>query len=156
MRILMVGLNAAGFNVETIEYKNISFTVWVGGGQDKIQPLWRHYFQNTQGLIFVVNRNDPDHVVEAIDELHRMLNEVNKVSFAGSMFPMSMLCEMIGVSHLPNAMNAAEITDKPAIHSLRQRHWYIQSTCATSGEGLYEGLDWLSNNIANKQADADD
>lgn len=29
-------------------------------------------------------------------------------------------------------------------------HRYIQSTCATSGEGLYEGLDWLSNNIANK------
>jgi len=27
---------------------------------------------------------------------------------------------------------------------------YIQSTCATSGEGLYEGLDWLSNNIATK------
>jgi hypothetical protein len=27
---------------------------------------------------------------------------------------------------------------------------YIQSTCATTGEGLYEGLDWLSNNIANK------
>ena len=27
---------------------------------------------------------------------------------------------------------------------------YIQSTCATSGEGLYEGLDWLSSNIANK------
>ncbi|RYR65111.1 hypothetical protein Ahy_A03g011102 isoform D [Arachis hypogaea] len=51
---------------------------------------------------------------------------------------------------LPNAMNAAEITDKLGLHSLRQRHWYIQSTCATSGEGLYEGLDWLSNNIANK------
>ncbi len=25
------------------------------GGQDKIRPLWRHYFQNTQGLIFVVD-----------------------------------------------------------------------------------------------------
>ncbi|KAF6165304.1 hypothetical protein GIB67_042720 [Kingdonia uniflora] len=47
-------------------------------------------------------------------------------------------------------MNAAEITDKLGLHSLRQRHWYIQSTCATSGEGLYEGLDWLSNNIVNK------
>ncbi|RVW97874.1 ADP-ribosylation factor 1 [Vitis vinifera] len=44
-------------------------------------------------------------------------------------------------------MNAAEITDKLGLHSLRQRHWYIQSTCATSGEGLYEGLDWLSNNM---------
>src|SRR5271170_3250657 len=66
MRILMVGLDAAGkttilyklklgdivttiptigFNVETVEYKNISFTVWDVGGQDKIRPLWRHYFQ---------------------------------------------------------------------------------------------------------------
>lgn len=25
---------------------------------------------------------------------------------------------------LPNAMNAAEITDKLGLHSLRQRHWY--------------------------------
>ena len=36
------------FNVETVEYKNISFTVWDVGGQDKIRPLWRHYYQNTQ------------------------------------------------------------------------------------------------------------
>jgi ADP-ribosylation factor 1/2 len=40
--------SSAGFNVETVEYKNISFTVWDVGGQDKIRPLWRHYFQNTQ------------------------------------------------------------------------------------------------------------
>ena len=26
-----------GFNVETVEYKNISFTVWDVGGQDKIR-----------------------------------------------------------------------------------------------------------------------
>lgn len=45
-------------------------------------------------------------------------------------------------------MNAAEITDKLGLHALRQRQWYIQSTCATSGEGLYEGLDWLSSNSA--------
>ena len=35
----------SGFNVETVEYKNICFTVWDVGGQDKIRPLWRHYFQ---------------------------------------------------------------------------------------------------------------
>ena len=43
----------AGFNVETVEYKNIGFTVWDVGGQDKIRPLWRHYFQNTQGASHV-------------------------------------------------------------------------------------------------------
>lgn len=42
--------SSSGFNVETVEYKNISFTVWDVGGQDKIRPLWRHYFQNTQGM----------------------------------------------------------------------------------------------------------
>ncbi|KAF8408253.1 hypothetical protein HHK36_007401 [Tetracentron sinense] len=133
---------SAGFNVETVEYKNISFTVWDVGGQDKIRPLWRHYFQNTQGLIFVVDSNDRDRVVEARDELHRMLNEDELRD--------AVLLVFANKQDLPNAMNAAEITDKLGLHSLRQCHWYIQSTCATSGEGLYEGLDWLSNNIANK------
>lgn len=64
-----------GFNVETVEYKNISFTVWDVGGQDKIRPLWRHYFQNTQGVIFVVDSNDRERVSEAREELQRMLNE---------------------------------------------------------------------------------
>jgi len=45
-------------------------------GLFQIRPLWRHYFQNTQGLIFVVDSNDRDRVGEAKDELHRMLNEV--------------------------------------------------------------------------------
>jgi ADP-ribosylation factor protein 1 len=56
----------------------------------------------------------------------------------------------LDVQDLPNAMNAADITDKLGLHSLRQRNWYIQATCATSGEGLYEGLDWLSGQLAKK------
>ncbi|CAO2830963.1 unnamed protein product [Amaranthus hypochondriacus] len=163
MRILMVGLDAAGkttilyklklgevvttiptigFNVETVEYKNVSFTVWDVGGQDKIRPLWRHYFQNTQGLIFVVDTNDRDRINEARDELHRMLSE-DELSDAT-------LLVFANKQDLPNAMPVAEVTDKLGLHSLRRRRWYIQAACATSGEGLYEGLDWLSSNIFNK------
>lgn len=54
---------------------SIHDVVWDVGGQDKIRPLWRHYYQNTQGLIFVVDSNDRDRVDAARDELHRMLNE---------------------------------------------------------------------------------
>ncbi len=64
-----------GFNVETVQYKKIEFTVWDVGGQDKIRPLWRHYFQNTQGLIFVVDSNDRERVAEASEELQKMLRE---------------------------------------------------------------------------------
>jgi len=52
----------------------------------QIRPLWRHYFQNTQGLIFVVDSNDRDRVVEARDELHRMLNEVLNEYCVNSIF----------------------------------------------------------------------
>lgn len=54
MPFLFFLLFSLGFNVETVEYKNISFTVWDVGGQDKIRPLWRHYFQNTQGNFWSV------------------------------------------------------------------------------------------------------
>lgn len=47
-------------------------------------------------------------------------------------------------------MQAAEITDKLGLHGLRNRTWYIQATCATSGDGLYEGLDWLSAQLKKK------
>jgi len=131
-----------GFNVETVEYKNINFTVWDVGGQDKIRPLWRHYFQNTQGLIFVVDSNDRERINEAHEELNKMLNEDELREAAVLIFA--------NKQDLPNAMSVAEITDKLGLHSLRSRKWYIQSTCATSGDGLYEGLDWLSNVLSGK------
>ncbi|XP_077487478.1 ADP-ribosylation factor 2 [Amblyomma americanum] len=161
VRILMVGLDAAGkttilyklklgeivttiptigFNVETVEYKNICFTVWDVGGQDKIRPLWRHYFQNTQGLIFVVDSNDRERIQEAQDELQKMLGEDELRD--------AVLLVFANKQDLPNAMAAAELTDKLCLNQLRNRKWYIQSTCATQGNGLYEGLDWLSSELS--------
>ncbi|XP_019961737.1 ADP-ribosylation factor 4 [Paralichthys olivaceus] len=162
MRILMVGLDAAGkttilyklklgeivttiptigFNVETVEYKNICFTVWDVGGQDKIRPLWRHYFQNTQGLIFVVDSNDRERVPESAEELNKMIQEDELKD--------AVLLVFANKQDLPNAMSVTELTDKLGLNSLR-RTWHIQATCATQGTGLYEGLDWLSNELSKR------
>ena len=164
MRILMVGLDAAGkttilyklklgevvttiptigFNVETVEYKNISFTVWDVGGQDKIRPLWRHYYQNTQGLIFVVDSNDRDRIDDARAELHKMLEEEEMRD--------AVLLVYANKQDLPNAMTAAEVTDKLGLQQMRSRQWFIQSACATTGDGLIEGLDWLSRVTTNSK-----
>merc|ERR1719387_170907 len=96
MRLLMVGLDAAGkttilyklklgevvttiptigFNVETVEYKNIKFNVWDVGGQDKIRKLWRHYYQGTNGIIFVIDSSDHDRIVDARKELEKLLGD---------------------------------------------------------------------------------
>ena len=87
-----------GFNVESVTYKNVKFNVWDVGGQDKIRPLWRHYFSGTsrsnrytttfsriqltihdyvgtQGLIFVIDSNDRSRIDEARQELHRIITD---------------------------------------------------------------------------------
>mmetsp|Transcript_10191 Transcript_10191/g.19946 ORF Transcript_10191/g.19946 Transcript_10191/m.19946 type:complete len:183 (+) Transcript_10191:27-575(+) len=160
VRILMVGLDAAGkttilyklklgeivttiptigFNVETVEYKNLKFTMWDVGGQDKLRPLWRHYFQNTNGVIFVVDSNDRDRVGQAKQELEKMLSEDELRN--------AVLLVFANKQDLPNAMSTTEVTEKLGLHGLRQRNWFIQGCCATTAQGLYEGLDWLSANI---------
>ena len=98
VRILMLGLDAAGkttihyqlkmkeivktiptigFNVESLDYKGLNFTVWDVGGQYKIRVLWKHYYQNTDGLIFVVDSNDKERIEEASEELMKMLLKKN-------------------------------------------------------------------------------
>ena len=64
-----------GFNVETVQYKNINFTVWDVGGQDKIRKLWRHYFTNSDAIIYVVDSNDRERVHEARQELEALLSD---------------------------------------------------------------------------------
>ena len=160
MRILMLGLDAAGkttilyrlklaevvttiptvgFNVETVEYKNIKFNVWDVGGQDKIRRLWRYYFQGTDGLIYVVDSSDRDRIQDAKEELDKMLQEQEMEN--------AVLLVLANKQDLPNAMTAAEVMEKLELQKLRHRKWFIQSTVAPTGDGLYEGLDWLSRSL---------
>merc|ERR1712232_1152046 len=130
-----------GFNVETVEYKNISFMVWDVGGQDKIRPLWRHYYANTQGLIFVVDSNDVNRMDIARETICSMMKE-DELHHAA-------LLVYANKQDLPNALGASEISDKLGLRNL-WCEWYIQSCCATTGDGLYEGLDWLSSTLARR------
>lgn len=135
-----------GFNVETVEHKNISITAWDVGGRDKIRPLWRHYYQNTDGMVFVVDSNDVERMEIARDELHKILREDELRDI-----PLLIFCNK---QDLPNAMPPAKITEQLGLLALRGRTWHVQGCCATSGDGLIEGLDWLSDNMASRMYSA--
>ena len=62
----------------------------------------------------------------------------------------AVLLIMANKQDLPGAMTTPDLTDKLGLHTIRGRQWYIQATCATTGDGLYEGLDWLSRNVTGK------
>lgn len=160
LRILMVGLDAAGkttilfklklgesvttiptigFNVETLDYNGTMFTVWDVGGQDKIRPLWRHYFQNTEGVIFVVDSNDYERIGEARDEMMKILNQDELRDAA--------LLVLANKQDLPKAMSPTELIEKMGLSKMSNRKWHVEATCATTGEGLYEGLSWLDETL---------
>eukprot|EP00761_Pharyngomonas_kirbyi_P013096 gb/GECH01013123.1/.p1 GENE.gb/GECH01013123.1/~~gb/GECH01013123.1/.p1 ORF type:complete len:178 (+),score=18.98 gb/GECH01013123.1/:1-534(+) len=157
MRILMVGLDSAGkttilyrlklgdsvttvptvgFNVETVTYKNIVFNVWDVGGQEKIRPLWRHYFAGTQGLIFVVDSADTERLDEARNELHKIANDREMQN--------AVILVYANKKDLPNALSGAEIQEKLQLHRLQGHTYQVHESCATTGDGLFQGLTWLS------------
>ena len=115
----------------------------VAGGQDKIRRLWRHYFQGTDGLIYVVDSSDRDRINDAKEELDKMLMEQEMEN--------AVLLVLANKQDLPNAMTAAEVMEKLELQKLRHRKWFIQSTVAPTGDGLYEGLDWLSRSLTARQ-----
>lgn len=164
-RIMMVGLDAAGkttilykiklgevvttiptigFNVETVEYKSLTMTVWDIGGQDKIRNLWRYYYINTDAVIFCVDSADRDRIDDARLELDRML-QADELKNARVLI-------YANKQDLPGSMQVKEITDKLGLQRLRNREWYVQGCSAPSGDGLYEGLDWLAQTVNKKNS----
>ena len=128
-----------GFNVETVEYKNISFTVWDIGGQTKIRPLWRHYFEGVDALIYVVDSSDCERMTEAANELHSVLEAIELQN-----------CKVLVMANkqdMPGALPTSEVGNKLNMKLIKQRSWFIQPTCAVTGEGIIDGLDWLSKEL---------
>ena len=162
VRILLLGLAAAGkttilynfklgevvasvptvgFNVESVEYKNIKFTMWDIGGQDVIRPLWRYYYSNTEGLIYVVDSSDSEQIDLAKEELWKMLDEYE-------LKDASLL--ILANKQDKAVMTVSEMAEKLGLNNLRGREWKIQGTCALTSSGLYEGLDWLCKQMSKK------
>jgi len=132
-----------GFNVETVTRKNITFSVWDVGGQDQIRGLWRHYFLNTQAVVFVVDSNDGTRIKEAREELWKILESPE---LAGAV-----ILVLANKQDLPNAQSADEITNGLELSKITTHPWHVQASCATTSAGLEEGFDWLADRIREKK-----
>ena len=144
---LVTTVPTIGFNVERINHRNLEMTIWDVGGQDKIRPLWKHYFENTDGLIWIVDSCDADRVAECRDEMHKVLQDDSMRHAA--------LLVLANKQDLPGAMRADQLADKLALRTLGAgRDWYIQPCSALKGDGIVEGLEWLHGTINGKPAKA--
>ena len=131
-----------GFNVETVTpCKGVTFTVWDVGGQQKIRQLWRYYYQNNDGLIFVIDSTDRDRVRESAEELHSIVQDDNMRGV-----PVVIIANK---QDLPNALSCSDLVQALDLNKLTstQNKWFIQGACATRGEGLFEAMKSMSDMI---------
>ncbi|PWV16504.1 putative ADP-ribosylation factor [Trypanosoma cruzi] len=128
-----------GFNLETMNYKNISFEVWDLGGQANIRPFWRCYFTDTDAIIYVVDSSDKDRMGVAKHELYNLLDEDELRE--------SLLLIFANKQDAMGAASETEVAQLLGVASLTNRTWTIVRSSAKTGEGLIEGMDWLCDKL---------
>jgi len=165
MRILMLGLDNAGkttilkkfngedidtisptlgFNIKTLEHRGYQLNVWDVGGQTTIRSYWRNYFEETDGLVWVVDSADRERLATCRDELHKLLQQEKLAGASVLVFA--------NKQDLEGSLTSEQIAQVLELGSpiFQNRHWQIHPCSAVTGDGLIDGVDWLIDDIASR------
>jgi len=109
--------------------------VWDIGGQREIRPYWKNYYENTDGIVYVVDSADDMRLKECADELvalmaEELLQKVPVLVYANK-------------QDLETACDAEEVTATLQLDNIKERQWTIQACSAMTKEGLSDGMEWL-------------
>ncbi|CAG9569484.1 unnamed protein product [Danaus chrysippus] len=118
----------AGFNIKSVLSNGFKLNVWDIGGQRKIRPYWRNYFENTDILIYVVDCSDHVRLEETSQELAELLQD-DKLRGVP-------LLVYANKQDLATALPASDVATHLGLHLIRDRTWQIQACVATDGTGV--------------------
>ncbi|CAM4757745.1 unnamed protein product [Rotaria magnacalcarata] len=146
-KIIIVGLDNAvvhtsptiGSNVEEVVFKNIHFLMMDIGGQESLRSSWQTYYAHTEYVILVIDSTDRERLPISKEELFHMLQSEELRSASVLIFA--------NKQDIKDAMSSAEISKQLSLTSIKDQAWHIQACCALTGEGLYQGLDWIASRI---------
>ena len=165
VRIIMIGLNGAGktsilyqlklsdlvetiptigFNVEEIRYKSLNISIWDMGGnniiyENEVRKLWRHYYLEADGIIFVVDSTDKERFEQAKKALSLLIfdEELKGVP----------LLVYANKQDLNEAVYPNELFEYLNLKNIKNNKWLLQGTSALNGNGIKEGFDWLGKEL---------
>lgn len=128
-----------GFNVEEIEIEKLKIKMFDLGGQDRIRDLWPHYYQQSSGIVFVVDSNDQERFEKAKRELHAVISHKDNVG--------KPLVVLANKQDLPYACRKDEIIQRLSLNEIKTSNWYIVECCATQNQKARLGFEWLANQM---------
>ncbi|XP_065828263.1 ADP-ribosylation factor-like protein 3 [Oscarella lobularis] len=131
-----------GFNIKSVVSGGFKLNVWDIGGQRKIRPYWRNYYDNTDVLVYVVDSSDKKRFEETGVEFSELLDEEKLEKVPVLVFA--------NKQDLLSSAPASEVAEGLGLPSLRNRVWQIQPCSAVTGEGIKDGMDWVLKNVSKK------
>ncbi|XP_044745043.1 ADP-ribosylation factor-like protein 6 isoform X1 [Coccinella septempunctata] len=130
-----------GFNIERFQSQNLAITAFDMSGHGRYRNLWEHYYKDCHGIIFVIDSSDRLRLVVVKEELDLMLQHpaICTKRLPILFFANKMDCkESLSTVKIAAALGLDKIMDKP---------WHISASNAVTGEGLQEGVEWLTQQI---------
>ncbi|XP_038042507.2 ADP-ribosylation factor-like protein 3 isoform X2 [Anas platyrhynchos] len=132
-----------GFNIKSVHSHGFKLNVWDIGGQRSVRPYWRKYLGSTDLLIYVIDSADQKRFEETGQELAELTEDESLTGVP--------LLVFANKQDLVTAAPAAEIAEGLSLHTYRDREWQIQACSALSGEGVQDGMNWISSQIMSRK-----
>uniref|UniRef100_A0A3B5R371 ADP-ribosylation factor-like protein 3 n=1 Tax=Xiphophorus maculatus TaxID=8083 RepID=A0A3B5R371_XIPMA len=139
LNLIYVAFHQQGFNIKSVQSSGFKLNVWDIGGQRKIRPYWRNYFENTDVLIYVIDSSDRKRFEETSLELAELLEEEKLAAVP--------LLVFANKQDLMTASPASELAESLNLHTIRDRMWQVQACSALTAEGVQDGMTWVCRNI---------
>lgn len=129
------------------------------GGQTSLRGSWSQYFQGTTAIILVIDSSDAGRLGLAKTELDKLVkHEVSSTSYKKyeglginiQELASALLLVLANKQDLPNKLTPAQVSEGLGLTALREREWQIMGCSALTGEGLFEGMDWMVSKLESK------
>ena len=128
-----------GSNMEELQYENVKFQAWDLGGQESTRSVWDVYYMNTDGVIYVIDSQDENNYEESKNQFHKILKN--------STLKNATILIFANKQDLPGAKTINDIIQDYELDKIKNHYWQIQPCSALRGEGLIDGLKWLSEQL---------
>jgi ADP-ribosylation factor-like protein 2 len=131
-----------GFNIKSMEYMGYQLNIWDVGGQKTLRSYWKNYFEQTDGLIWVVDSSDRRRIAECGAEMHQILMEERLAAASLLIFA--------NKQDVAGALSTEQIAQAMRLQYITNRHWEIVPCSAKTGEGVSEGFDWIVKDVGSR------
>ena len=128
-----------GSNVEEINYNNVQFQAWDLGGQESTRSVWDVYYMNTDAIVYVIDSQDEEYYEESKLQFHKLLRN--------SALKNATILIFANKQDLSEVKDVNRLIQDYELDKIKDHIWHIQPCSALKGEGLVEGIKWLSEQL---------